>query len=187
MAARVMQPQEKPTGKSKNSEHNRYCCSNPNCKKVFSKPKIIKYYVCPSCQTVIDMPFEDSPLIAREKPVLEKKIVAPENQKESNQDEKLQLMKSLRMQVSELILELEAIMDQPSTGQLTTDQQSTTDNELALMEKPEEKEIVEEEEQLTSQQATADDELTLRKNPEAWIRIVEDLAKKKVAVVLRFE
>jgi hypothetical protein len=161
-----------PLCKGKKDKVRRYCCSNPNCKKVFSKPKVIKYYVCPSCQTVVDMTFENSKLIARgKKPILEKKLVAPRNQKEGNQDEKQQLVKSLRMQVSELVLELEAmtgqqLMSQPSTSQLSTDQQSTTDDELASMEKPEVKEIVEEEEQPTSQQVTADNELMLRKNPE---------------------
>ncbi len=33
-----------------------YCCPNPNCGKVFSRPKIIKYYVCPTCQTLLDIP-----------------------------------------------------------------------------------------------------------------------------------
>ncbi len=32
-----------------------YCCSNPNCKTVFSQPKIIKYYVCPKCQSFAEM------------------------------------------------------------------------------------------------------------------------------------
>lgn len=32
----------------------KYCCSNPNCKSVFSQPKIIMYRVCPICQTMID-------------------------------------------------------------------------------------------------------------------------------------
>lgn len=38
-----------------------YCCPNPNCGKVFSKPKIIKYYVCPTCQTLIDIPSQMIP------------------------------------------------------------------------------------------------------------------------------
>ncbi len=46
-----------PVDQSKSNKIKRYCCSNPNCNKVFSKPKIIKYYVCPSCQTLVD---EDS-------------------------------------------------------------------------------------------------------------------------------
>lgn len=33
----------------------RYCCSNPNCNRVFSRPKVIKYYVCPTCQTLVNM------------------------------------------------------------------------------------------------------------------------------------
>jgi hypothetical protein len=31
----------------------RYLCSNPNCRKVFSRPKIITYHVCPTCQTLV--------------------------------------------------------------------------------------------------------------------------------------
>jgi hypothetical protein len=33
---------------------SKYHCTNPNCGKVFAKPKIIKYYVCPTCQTLVD-------------------------------------------------------------------------------------------------------------------------------------
>ena len=36
-------------------EKGKHSCSNPNCGKIFSRPKIIKYYVCPSCQTLIDI------------------------------------------------------------------------------------------------------------------------------------
>jgi hypothetical protein len=32
----------------------KYICSNPNCKCVFSKPKVIKYHVCPVCQTLVN-------------------------------------------------------------------------------------------------------------------------------------
>lgn len=31
-----------------------YCCSNPECRKTFDKPKLIKYYVCPHCMTKIE-------------------------------------------------------------------------------------------------------------------------------------
>ncbi len=39
------------------NEHkgHKYLCSNPNCRKVFSRPKIIKYQVCPACQTLVDI------------------------------------------------------------------------------------------------------------------------------------
>ena len=47
---------------NKYSEHGQYICSNPNCDKVFSKPKIIKYYVCPSCQTLINQTTEEGVL-----------------------------------------------------------------------------------------------------------------------------
>ena len=49
--AEVMQKTEE----KKKREVERYCCSNPNCKSVFSRPKIIKYYVCPTCQTLLKM------------------------------------------------------------------------------------------------------------------------------------
>ena len=104
--------------KSKNNKVHRYCCSNPNCKKVFSKPKIIKYYVCPTCQTMVDLTFDNSQLLAREKPVLEKKQVTLRKQKESKQDK---------------IKEPKAI----------TSQQATTNNESTSWEKPEVKEILE--------------------------------------------
>ncbi len=32
----------------------KYFCPNPNCKTLFSRPKIIKYTVCPTCQTLVD-------------------------------------------------------------------------------------------------------------------------------------
>lgn len=56
---------------NKYSEHGQYNCSNPNCDKVFSKPKIIKYYVCPSCQTLIDQTTEEGVLF---QPSLEEDI-----------------------------------------------------------------------------------------------------------------
>lgn len=37
------------------NDGHRYQCANPNCGKAFSKPKIIKYYVCPTCQTLVIM------------------------------------------------------------------------------------------------------------------------------------
>ena len=42
-------------------EKGKHSCSNPNCGKVFSRPKVIKYYVCPSCQTLIDIPTQKIP------------------------------------------------------------------------------------------------------------------------------
>ena len=43
------------TEEKKKREVERYCCPNPNCNRVFSRPKIIKYYVCPTCQTLLKM------------------------------------------------------------------------------------------------------------------------------------
>jgi hypothetical protein len=57
-----------------------YCCSNPNCRNVFSIPKVIKYYVCPICQTLVEMTSTDGKAADEEyAPVEEpqsKKIVA---------------------------------------------------------------------------------------------------------------
>jgi len=41
------------TEEEKQKHKESYCCPNPNCKSVFSRPKIIKYYVCPTCQTLV--------------------------------------------------------------------------------------------------------------------------------------
>jgi len=78
--------------KNKNSEIRRYCCSNPNCHKVFSRPKIIKYYVCPSCQTIIDLASEkvlvhpilrQKHALIKEPPKLRKKKVITQTEKQS--------------------------------------------------------------------------------------------------------
>ena len=42
-------------------EKGKHSCSNPNCGKIFSRPKVIKYYVCPSCQTLIDISIQKIP------------------------------------------------------------------------------------------------------------------------------
>ncbi len=42
-------------GEGNERRAQKYLCSNPNCRKVFSKPKIIKYHVCPACQTLVDI------------------------------------------------------------------------------------------------------------------------------------
>jgi hypothetical protein len=42
-------------------EKGKHSCSNPNCGKIFSRPKVIKYYVCPSCQTLIDISTQKIP------------------------------------------------------------------------------------------------------------------------------
>src|SRR5208283_3802350 len=100
-----------PLEKSKNDKVHRYCCSNPNCQKVFSKPKIIKYYVCPTCQTIVDMTFENSKLVTREKRAPEKRQAPLRKQKESKQD---------KIQEPKVI----------------TSQQAITNNELTSQEKP---------------------------------------------------
>ncbi|MEX2738558.1 MAG: hypothetical protein Q6356_005760, partial [Candidatus Wukongarchaeota archaeon] len=43
------------TDKEKQEQNESYSCPNPNCNRVFSRPKIINYYVCPSCQTLVKM------------------------------------------------------------------------------------------------------------------------------------
>lgn len=77
--------------KNKNSEITRYCCSNPNCHKVFSRPKIIKYYVCPSCQTIIDLNsakvkvhpiLREKRVLVKETPKLRKKKVIKQAEKD---------------------------------------------------------------------------------------------------------
>jgi hypothetical protein len=45
----------------KKIEKEKHSCSNPNCGKIFSRPKVIKYYVCPSCQTLIDISTQKIP------------------------------------------------------------------------------------------------------------------------------
>jgi len=97
---------------------HRYCCSNPNCKKVFSKPKIIKYYVCPRCQTIVDMTLDSFTSIAQEKTGLEKKPLKLRKQKKCMEDES----------------------QEPKAIEI---QQITAGDELTSIEEPEVKEIPE--------------------------------------------
>ena len=43
------------TNEDKKEHEECYSCPNPSCNRVFSRPKIIKYYVCPTCQTLVKM------------------------------------------------------------------------------------------------------------------------------------
>jgi hypothetical protein len=79
--------------------------------------------VCPTCQTMVDLTFDNSQLLAREKPVLEKKQVTLRKQKESKQD-KNQEPKAI-------------------TSQQATTNNELPNNELTSVEKPEVKEILE--------------------------------------------
>ena len=55
-----------------------YCCSNPNCKSVFSLPKVLKYYVCPCCQTMVELEgISNQPVIAD--PLTEEKLALLED------------------------------------------------------------------------------------------------------------
>ena len=66
----------------KRNEKMKHSCSNPNCGKIFSRPKVIKYYVCPSCQTLIDIPTQKIP----DNVTSNKKIVERARKKESESE-----------------------------------------------------------------------------------------------------
>jgi hypothetical protein len=68
--------ERKKNGKGKHS------CSNPNCGKNFSRPKVIKYYVCPTCQTLIDIPAQKIPEHATPKKKLVKRTGKQEPESE---------------------------------------------------------------------------------------------------------
>ncbi len=105
-----------PIDKNKSNKIKRYYCSNPNCNRVFSKPKIIKYYVCPNCQTLINLKSESLDPLTREKPVLEKKQVTKQEKVKPDKNQ------------------------EPQTIDLTPSQQATTSIESTSLKKPEEKE-----------------------------------------------
>jgi len=46
---------QKTAEEEKQEQKESYRCPNPNCHSVFLRPKIIKYYVCPTCQTLVKM------------------------------------------------------------------------------------------------------------------------------------
>jgi hypothetical protein len=101
--------------KTRSKKARRYCCSNPNCHKVFSRPKVIKYYVCPSCQTLVDLPVEKTPIrpILREKRVLiEEQLTLgkPKSIKKTQEEEPISLTliepeKNIEVAVAEIPIE----------------------------------------------------------------------------------
>jgi len=59
-----------------------YCCSNPTCKSVFSHPKIITYYACPTCHTKVEIvDIENQTKI--EQPIFKEKSIKLETVKPS--------------------------------------------------------------------------------------------------------
>lgn len=121
--------------KSKNNKVHRYCCSNPNCKKVFSKPKIIKYYVCPTCQTIVDLTLANFQSLPREKPVPVRKQVTSQKQKESAQDTNQEpktitssneLVSSEKPKVKEVFETLKpAQSEEPNKAEITSNKKSS--------------------------------------------------------------
>jgi hypothetical protein len=49
--------------KHESHKKQKYHCANPNCNRFFSRPKIIKYYVCPTCQTLVSGAEENEQLM----------------------------------------------------------------------------------------------------------------------------
>lgn len=67
----------------------RYLCSNPNCNSVFSKPKIITYCLCPTCQALVSVTTTEGQLDTKEAPLTLEKITlieSVEQQETKNQD-----------------------------------------------------------------------------------------------------
>lgn len=102
-----------PVDQGKSNKIKRYCCSNPNCHRVFSKPKIIKYYVCPSCQTLVDVDSDGFHPPAHETTMPKRKQVR--RLKESNQE----------------------VVPEPQVVELTSSAQAPIIDELVPVEKPE--------------------------------------------------
>jgi len=74
--------------KRESHKKQKYHCANPNCNRVFSRPKIIKYYVCPTCQTLVNAAEENEQLmqvplspqkhVKHAKPEITKKVIKPD-------------------------------------------------------------------------------------------------------------
>ena len=61
----------------------KYLCSNPNCKSIFYRPKVITYHVCPDCQTLVNInefaDEEEIQIVLAARQPLERKPNAPES------------------------------------------------------------------------------------------------------------
>jgi hypothetical protein len=107
---------------TEDTENHRYQCANPNCGKVFAKPKIIKYYVCPTCQTLVIMDTK----IAETNEEIKKKTDSPTNE---NKNERRNRKKKTNASINE---EPDQSVLTPNPSETT---QSTFDTKLADLEK----------------------------------------------------
>jgi hypothetical protein len=138
-----------PADKSEKHKVQRYSCSNPNCKRVFSRPKIIKYYVCPTCQTVVNMTQTDEQGATQEKPSPPKKLVTRAKPKaieqvKSEEPKEKELMISPPLAVMKGCAQTETELDQkpkkleqaqkqePNVAELSPNQQSTPKDETTV-------------------------------------------------------
>ena len=85
-----------PQADNVNHKARKYLCSNPNCNRVFSRPKIIKYYVCPTCQTLIDN--SNGEFIEKEIPSTARKVLTRRKSK-TVETEDFQELRTLDIQV----------------------------------------------------------------------------------------
>ncbi len=135
-----------PVDKNKKHKVQRYRCSNPNCKRVFSRPKIIKYYVCPTCQTLVNTTQTKEHVAVQEEPLPLKKLVTCANLKAIEQAKKEE------PKVEESTISHPLVMD------------GCAQAETAKSQKPEKLELAQKELDVTelfpSQQSTTIDETT---------------------------
>ena len=82
------------TEKQVKKDSEGYCCSNPNCKSVFSYPKIIKYYVCPICQSLVEMEGVSNQPVIEESINEEKCLLVDSNSIKAQKSEEIEDLKT---------------------------------------------------------------------------------------------
>jgi hypothetical protein len=106
-------------GIEKQVSEQKYLCSNPNCRNVFAKPKIIKYHVCPNCQT----------LVTASKPADDPEIQAALTSQKSAKPQK---PKTTKRAPAEVAVSIKIDESQVSLQEQNTSEQKDEDSELSI-------------------------------------------------------
>jgi hypothetical protein len=156
----------------KGSKTEQYCCSNPNCHKIFSKPKIIKHYVCPSCQTLIDLNAEKVQVrpVSQERHPVARKVLKRRQKQEPTMETKIQEIETAAPTFAHPETKDERQLDEKLQGNKA--EQALSQSEMKVEPKLEEKYLLNEKLEVESANVKNFEplELTLTQRLEAMVR-----------------
>lgn len=104
---------------NEDKKQKKYCCSNPNCLKVFSEPLEIKHYACPECKSLIDL---NSNAVS-DSQILPEEYTLKKNQRQeaNSQNEKQQKVSEPVVAIQDKKTETKITKTQPVSDQIEFD------------------------------------------------------------------